>query len=141
MAMTDSNPIHTLGRWRAEIPALMADLGAYLGQPVELVNVSETDDAFSCLVSGPAAPPYGFQLAWEAVLSTSEFEGRRTVNLTMFLYSRGERIRLAEHEGSYIWLTYEGPLEGGGTWRDHGWFEDGFGEYEGHDRWGPTPGT
>jgi hypothetical protein len=31
-----------------------------------------------------------------------------TVNLVMFLFSRGERIRLAEHDGSYIWLAYEG---------------------------------
>ncbi|MGC4877603.1 hypothetical protein ACLQ26_15280 [Micromonospora sp. DT43] len=125
-------------RWRAEIAAIVDSLSAHLDQTVELVNLTEMEDAFSCLLRGPAVPTSGFQLTWKGVLGMEIIDGRPDVALSMFLFSRGERIRLATHRGSYVELLYEGPLDGTGTWRDLGWTEDPFGEFDAHDEWRPA---
>ena len=136
--MTDAGGHGEQARWRVEISAIVESLSTYLNQDVELVNLTEMDDVFSCLLRGPAVPASGFQLAWTGVLGMEIIDGRPDVSLSMFLFSRGERIRLATHRSSYIELLYDGPLDGTGTWRDFGWVEDPFGEFDAHDQWRPA---
>ncbi|WUH97094.1 hypothetical protein OHR68_26590 [Spirillospora sp. NBC_00431] len=124
------------GRWSATIDALAASLAAHLGQEVTVVKASEYGDAFSCLVRGPRPSGPTFQTAWEGVLGMGYTEGRPDISVSLFLYSRGRRLRLDDQAGSYLEIVYEGPFDGSGTWRDLGWLQDGFGEFEGHDHYG-----
>jgi len=124
------------GRWRPAIDALVASLAEHLGQPVTVVNAGEVDDGFSCLVRGPAPSGPTLLVAWEGVLGMAQHDGTPHVSVSLFLYSRGRRLRLDDQPGSYLELVYDGPLDGGGTWRDLGWLQDDFGEFEAHDRYG-----
>ncbi|MDX8141665.1 hypothetical protein SK854_06050 [Lentzea sp. BCCO 10_0061] len=126
----------TAGRWRPTIGALAASLGEHLGEQVAVVNVTEMEDAFSCLVRGPESSGSTLRVGWEAVLGMEHFDGKPNVSATVFLYSRGRRLRLDDHRGSYLEIVYDGPLDGSGTWRDLGWLQDDFGEYDAHDRYG-----
>ncbi|GAB7040385.1 MULTISPECIES: hypothetical protein [Catenuloplanes] len=123
------------GRWRQEIAAIADSLSQHLRQRVEVLGATEMAEAFSVSVRGPAASPTGFGLTWNGVLGMQPIDGRPHISVSMFFYSRGERIRLAEHDGSYIELELDGRLDGSGTWRDLGWLEDEYGEYESYDRW------
>ncbi|MGW4845763.1 hypothetical protein [Nocardia brasiliensis] len=126
----------TAGRWHSTIDIFVNSLAAYLGERVTVVNRDELDDGFSCLVRGPAPTAPAIQVAWEGVLGMHDVDGKPDISLSLFLYSRGRRVRLDDQSGSYLEIVYEGPLDGSGTWRDLGWFEDGFGEFEAHDRYG-----
>ena len=128
--MTD--PDNSTGRWASAIDALAASLAAHLGEEVTVVDHGEMEDGFSSLVRGPK-PSGPLQLAWKGILGMQEIEGQPDVSLTMFLYSRGRRVRLDDQRGSYVELVYAGPLDGSGTWRDLGWLQDDFGEFDGHD--------
>ncbi|WP_067823191.1 hypothetical protein [Actinomadura kijaniata] len=120
----------------ADVPALVASLGRYLGQEVAVVDLDVADDAFSCRIR--SRPPSGtaFRTAWEGVLGMQHFAGEPDVSAYLFLFSHGERVRLAGHRGSYLVLVHQGPLDGTGTWRNEGWIEDGFGEFDAYERYG-----
>ncbi|MFI0373049.1 hypothetical protein ACH35V_34755 [Actinomadura sp. 1N219] len=124
------------GRWSAAIDALAASLAAHLGQRVTVVNASEIEDGFACLIRGPAPSGPTFQMAWEGVLGMQVVEGKPDVGVSLFLYSRGRRLRLDDQPGSYLEIVYEGPFDGSGTWRDLGWLQDDFGEFDAHDHYG-----
>lgn len=123
-------------RWRTTIDALVASLAEHLGQQVTVVNTTEMEDAFSCLVRGPKPSGPTLQVAWEGVLGMEQIEGKPDVSVSLFLYSRGRRLRLDDQRGSYLELVHDGPLDGRGTWRDLGWLQDDFGEFEAHDHYG-----
>lgn len=112
------------GRWRPAIDALAAGLATHLGEQVTVVNVTEMEDAFSCLVRGPEPSGSTLQVAWEGVLGMEHFEAKPNVSATLFLYSRGRRLWLDDQRGSYLEIVYDGPLDGSGTWRDLGWLQD-----------------
>ncbi|MGK5555559.1 hypothetical protein ACSNOI_28470 [Actinomadura kijaniata] len=120
----------------ADVPALVASLGRYLGQEVAMVDLDVADDAFSCRIRSRAPSGTAFRTAWEGVLGMQLFEGEPDVSASLFLFSHGRRVRLAGHRGSYLALVYRGPLDGTGTWRNEGWIEDVFGEFDAHDRHG-----
>ena len=124
------------GRWRSAIEAMTASFGAHLGQQATVVNSSEFEDGFSCLLRGPAPSDPTLQVAWEAVLGMQEVDGKPDVSVSLFLYSRGRRLRLDDQPGSYLEIVYDGPLDGTGTWRDEGWLQDDFGEFAAHDHYG-----
>lgn len=124
------------GQWTPAIDALAASLATHLGEQVTVVNVTEMEDAFSCLVRGPEPSGSTLQVAWEGVLGMEHFDGKPNVSATLFLYSRGRRLRLDDQRGSYLEIVYDGPLDGTGTWRDLGWLQDDFGEFEAHDHYG-----
>jgi hypothetical protein len=123
------------GRWRQEIAAIADSLSQHLRQRVEVLGATEMVEAFSVSVRGPAASPTGFGLAWNGVLGMQVIDGRPHISVSVFFYSRGERIRLAEHDGSYIELELDGRLDGSGTWRALGRLEDEYGEYESCEHW------
>ncbi|SDF43714.1 hypothetical protein SAMN05216553_101635 [Lentzea fradiae] len=123
------------GRWRPAIDALTVGLAAHLGDRATVVNATEMEEAFSCLVRGPE-PSGPLQVGWEAVLGMEHYDGKPHVSATLFLYSRGRRLRLDDQRGSYLEIVYDGPLDGSGTWRDLGWLQDDFGEFDAHDRFG-----
>ncbi|MGI5171216.1 hypothetical protein ACQEU3_43385 [Spirillospora sp. CA-253888] len=124
------------GRWGATIDALVASLAAHLGQQVTLVDRGEMEDAFSCLLHGPEPSGPSLQMAWEGVLGMQYIDGKPDISVSLFLYSRGRRLRLADQSASYLGIVYEGPFDGSGAWRDMGWLQDDFGEFEGYDRYG-----
>ncbi|MGH3241358.1 MAG: hypothetical protein ACRDNL_13345 [Spirillospora sp.] len=124
------------GRWRETIDALAASLAAHLGQEVTVVKATEHGDAFSCLVRGPKPSGPTLQMAWEGVLGMDYYEGKPDISVSLFLYSRGRRLRLDDQPGSFLEIVYEGPFDGSGTWRDEGWLQDDLGEFEGHDHYG-----
>lgn len=124
------------GRWRSTIDALTATLAEHLGQQVTVVNLTELDDGFSCLIRGPEPSGSTLQVAWEGVLGMQHIDGEPHASVSLFLYSRGRRLRLDDQRGSYLELVHEGPLNGEGTWRDLGWLQDDFGEFEAHDHYG-----
>lgn len=123
------------GRWQETIDTLVAGFGAHLGEEVTLVKSNQFDEGFSCLLRGPA-PSGPLQVAWEGVLGMAYEDAKPDISVSLFLYSRGRRVRLDDQSGSYLEIVYEGPLDGSGTWRDLGWFEDGFGEFEAYDQYG-----
>ncbi|TDD37684.1 hypothetical protein E1287_07855 [Actinomadura sp. KC06] len=133
MSRVDDRPS---GRWSAAIDALAASLGAHLGQRVTVVGSSQIEDGFSCLVRGPEPSGSTLQMAWEGVLGMQYFEGKPDISVSLFLYSRGRRLRLDDQPGSYLGIVYEGPFDGSGTWRDMGWLQDDFGEFDAHDHYG-----
>ncbi|MFI6517878.1 hypothetical protein ACIBF1_20140 [Spirillospora sp. NPDC050679] len=124
------------GRWSATIDVLAASLAAHLGQQVTVVDGGEIEDGFSCVVRGPEPSGPTFQLAWEGVLGMRHTDGKPDVSVSLFLYGRGRRLRLADQSASYLEIVYEGPLDGSGSWRDLGWLHDGFGEFDAYDRYG-----
>ncbi|MGK8524311.1 hypothetical protein ACRS6B_23405 [Nocardia asteroides] len=132
----DNGPEETPGRWRSAIDALADSLAAHLGEQVTVVDAGEMEDGFSCFLRGrePSGPT--LQLAWEGVLGMHYSDGKPKISVSLFLYSRGRRLRLDDQPGSYLEIVYEGPLDGSGTWRDLGWLRDDFGEFEAHDRYG-----
>ncbi|QIS04237.1 hypothetical protein F5X71_19565 [Nocardia brasiliensis] len=134
-ADNDTQDHSTPGRWRAAIDSFVTGLGVHLGEPVSVVKSNEFEEGFSCLVRGPA-PSRPLQVAWEGVLGMAYDSGRPDISASLFLYSRGRRLRLDDQSGSYLEIVYEGPLDGSGTWRDLGWFEDDFGEFEAYDEYG-----
>lgn len=132
----DNEDTPTTGRWRPAIDALTTSFGTHVGQPATVVNASEFEDGFSCLLRGPAPQDPTLQIAWQAVLGMQEIDGKPDVSVSLFLYSRGRRLRLDNQPGSYQEITYDGPLDGTGTWHDEGWLQDDFGEFAAHDHYG-----
>jgi hypothetical protein len=124
------------GRWRPTIDAIAANLAAHLGQQVTVVGASEIEDGFSCAIRGPDPSGPTLQVAWEGVLGMGYIDGKPDISASLFLYSRGRRLRLDDQPGSYLVLVYEGALDGSGTWRDLGWLADDLGEFEARDRYG-----
>ncbi|QBS39432.1 hypothetical protein [Nocardia sp. CS682] len=123
------------GRWLPAINALADSLATHLGEQVNVVDSGEMEDAFSCLLRGPEPSSPSFQVTWEGVLGMHYTDGQPRVSVSLFLYSRGRRLRLDDQPGSYLEIVYEGPLDGSGTWRDLGWLRDDFGEFEAYDRY------
>ncbi|CAM4484363.1 hypothetical protein NONI108955_33900 [Nocardia ninae] len=128
----DDNPAV---RWLSAINALAGSLATHLGQQVNVVDSGEMEDAFSCLLRGPEPSSPSFQVTWEGVLGMQYTDGQPRVSVSLFLYSRGRRLRLDDQPGSYLEIVYEGPLDGSGTWRDLGWLRDDFGEFEAYDHY------
>ncbi|KAA8883889.1 hypothetical protein F3087_37190 [Nocardia colli] len=124
------------GRWRSAIDALAESLARHLGEPVTVVNTTEIEQGFSCLVRGAEPSGPSLQLAWEGVLGMGYSDGQPDISVVLFLYSRGRRLRLDDQSGSYLEIVYEGPFDGSGTWRDLGWLQDDLGEFEGYDSYG-----
>ncbi|MFF3228180.1 hypothetical protein ACFYV7_35675 [Nocardia suismassiliense] len=124
------------GRWRSTIDGLVVGLATHLGEQVTLIDADEIGDAFSCSIRGPEPSGPTFQVAWDGVLGMQYIDGKPDISVSLFLYSRGRRLRLDDQPGSYLEIVYEGPLDGSGTWRDQGWLQDDFGEFEGYDRYG-----
>lgn len=124
------------GRWLSTIDALAESLAAHLGEQVTVVDPGEMEDAFSCLIRGTEPTSPFFQVAWEGILGMEHRHGRPAVSVTLFLYSRGRRLRLDSQSGSFLEIVYEGALDGSGTWRDLGWLQDDLGEFEGYDSYG-----
>ncbi|MFC9432169.1 hypothetical protein [Nocardia sp. NPDC057030] len=127
---------HTSGRWLPTIDALADSLAAYLGERVIVVDPGEMADAFSCLIRGAEPTSPFFQVAWEGILGMEHRHGQPSVSVTLFLYSRGRRLRLDNQPGSFLEIVYDGALDGSGTWRALGWLPDDLGEFEAHDRYG-----
>ncbi|BDU00107.1 hypothetical protein [Nocardia sputorum] len=130
----EDNPL--FNRWRSTIDVLAASLATHLGEQVTVVNASEAEDGFSCLVRGPEPSGPSLQVSWEGVLGMQYIDGQPDISVSVFLYSRGRRLRLDDQPGSYLEIVYAGPLDGTGTWRDLGWLQDDFGEFETHDHYG-----
>ncbi|ALG08318.1 hypothetical protein [Kibdelosporangium phytohabitans] len=124
------------GRWQSTTSAIVASLADYIGQTVQLVDTREVDEGFSCFIRGPAPSDPLFMAAWEGVLGMEHSEGRPDISAALFFYSRGRRVRLDNQNGSFLLLVYDGELDGSGTWRNEGWLEDVFGEFEAHDHYG-----
>jgi len=137
---TDSGQEHDSpsGGGDSTIDLLAASFAAHLGQQVTIVDSSGmTPDGFACFIRSPAPAGPTLQVAWEGVLGMKYIDGRPDISVSLFLFSRGRRLRLDDHHpGSYLEIVYEGPLDGSGTWRDLGWLHDGFGEFEAYDRYG-----
>ncbi|MEV6561598.1 hypothetical protein AB0M22_38175 [Nocardia sp. NPDC051756] len=129
----EDNP--SSGRWLSAIAAVADSLAAHLGEPVNVVDPGEMEDAFSCLIRGREPSGPSLQLAWEGILGMHYSDGQPNISATLFLYSRGRRLRLDNHSGSFLEIVYEGALDGSGTWRDLGWLQDDFGEFEAYDRY------
>ncbi|MGW6421346.1 hypothetical protein ACWF82_01600 [Nocardia sp. NPDC055053] len=124
-------------RWGPTIDVLAASLASHLGQQVIVVDPGgEMAEGFSCLIRSPAPTGPSLQVAWEGVLGMKFTDGQPVVSVSLFLFSRGRRLRLDDQPGSYLEIEYEGPLDGSGTWRDLGWLQDDFGEFEAYDRFG-----
>ncbi|WP_280426101.1 hypothetical protein [Nocardia carnea] len=124
------------GRWRATIDNLVAGLADHLGEPVTVIDAEEMEDAFSCLIRGPEPTGPSLQVAWKGVLGMQFIDEQPDISVSMFLFSRGRRLRLDDEPGSYLEIVYEGPADGSGTWRDLGWLQDDFGEFAAYDRYG-----
>ncbi|WP_430499641.1 YbaB/EbfC family nucleoid-associated protein [Micromonospora trifolii] len=98
--------------------------------------------------SAPGADPAeaAVSAADRRLLLSAAWPGRPHVRLPAGLegcprhgdHRRPPRRGPAAHRGSYVELLYEGPLDGTGTWRDLGWTEDPFGEFDAHDEWRPA---
>ncbi|MCM6774109.1 hypothetical protein NDR87_11560 [Nocardia sp. CDC159] len=130
----DADP--TSGRWRSTIDILAASLATHLDEQVTVLDAGEMEDGFSSLIRGPEPSSPFLQVAWDGILGMQRIDGQPYVSVTMFLYSRGRRLRLDDQSGSFLSIAYEGPLDGSGTWRDLGWLQDDFGEFESYDRYG-----
>ena len=118
-------------RW---ITRLVEELSGFLREPVTLVQPPQEclvdEDAFCCPIR--SSPPQGqaFQLCWEGVLGMEPIEGRPHTSVSLFLYSRNQRLAMHGHtEGSVLEIVYEGSLEHGGRWSTPYWEEDVYGEY------------
>lgn len=125
-----------LGRWTSLINSLVAGLSKHLNETVTIVDAGEMPDGFSSSIRGPEPCHPSLQVAWEGTLGMQNIDGKPHVSATLFLFSRGRRLRLDDQTGSFLEIVYEGPLDGTGTWRDLGWLQDDFGEFEEYDRYG-----
>lgn len=124
------------GWWRSTIDVLADSLATHLGEQVTVVDPGEMEEGFSCLIRGAEPSGPSLQLAWEGVLGMHYSDGQPAISVSLFLYSRGRRLRLDDQPGSYLEIVYEGPLDGSGTWRDLGWLQDDFGEFDAYDHYG-----
>ncbi|MEU1784612.1 hypothetical protein ABZ553_01480 [Streptomyces sparsogenes] len=119
------------------ISQLIHELSDFLGEPVELIDESDTDEGgFSCFIRSSPPRRNGFELCWEGILGMAPDDEGEHVSASLFLYSRGVRVSAFEEFSSYLEIAYKGSEKKGGEWVDLGWIKDEWDEFAAYSHYG-----